>query len=161
VCEGDDPTRVELGRILHFNSESSDRRLLGKGWSIPEDWGTWSEGDESFLHLSGPADKKLKDVHLTFDVRAYTAGRPPELAVAMAVNGHALAHWRFEAHDWKARKEVKVPASVWAVQEPVEIHFRYTGVRSPAEMTPESTDTRPIALGLVALTVDSKPGPKS
>jgi hypothetical protein len=75
-----------------FAPESAGEKLLGRGWSVSEPWGRWSDGDEAALILRFADVSRAADVHLSL-APFVPPGRVQRVEVA--ANGHAVAQWRF------------------------------------------------------------------
>jgi hypothetical protein len=125
--------------------------LLGTGWGAPEAWGVWGVGDAHVLHLvtsSVPAH----DLELEFDVNAAVTPIRPEQAVDVLVGGRTLDTWTFTNAVNRGIRRLRIPvglASARASQgASFSIEFRPRSVKTVAEISPGSVDTRPLGLGL-------------
>ena len=68
------------------------------GWSEPEDWGVWSEGEVATLRLDLP-EKPSGDLQLDFLCRAVGHERFPSSFVRVRVNGCDVERWEFRYPD--------------------------------------------------------------
>lgn len=75
-------SRNESG--VQYLNNIGERELSGFGWSNPESWGVWSEGNKASLILPIP-EEKLNE--LIIEGRAFVSARHPQQQIHMSVNG--------------------------------------------------------------------------
>ncbi len=149
------PRPYVLGTELRFVAERPAVGYLNAGWSYPEAWGTWSEGDASFLTLpmSCPAGGELV---ARFRVGAYVNEHRPEAGVRVRSRGRELARWRF-TESGTHRREIVMPAAECR-QGRLALGFEHESPRSPQELG-RGTDPRRLNLSLVTLMLSRRPPP--
>src|SRR6185369_6584980 len=89
ICEDDliarfglslDPedTRFDAqpGGRYTLNAASPGQHLLGHGWSPPESWGTWSEGDESLIRFRLPRQLQPNELTVTLEMNVLDSVAP-------------------------------------------------------------------------------------
>jgi hypothetical protein len=125
-----------------------------RGFSVIEEWGRWTDGDEAVLmtrlpHLSD------EDLLVRFDVRAFLAPPAPCLDVEVIVNGTPLANWHFDLDDptTLGLREVPLSSSITGGLDVVWFHFRINKAKSPMELR-MSDDPRRLGIGFVSLTFE-------
>lgn len=74
-----------IGDTLKFSSTDIENRYIKKGWSTAEDWGMWSEGNESELNISLKEPLK-KDIKIALEASAFNAGKN----IDIYINGNYL-----------------------------------------------------------------------
>ena len=81
---------VHLGEKISFGEASGAERFLGKGWSIPEQEGVWTDGDRASLVLT-LADDIPEDAELVLNAAPFVAPDHPVLEVQASARGRQLA----------------------------------------------------------------------
>ncbi len=137
----------DLGKKLIFKA---DRFNAGKyycyGFNIKEDWGTWTEGNESKLKFNVGSDKDLilDMVYTVFDgpqnVEIYIDDRLLEYYVA---EGDSVTH------------SVEIPKD-YMDGEYLEIVFKLPDAHSPASSGEGSEDIRVLGLGFETLSISER-----
>jgi hypothetical protein len=79
-------------RVVLAEDPGADALLSG-GWSLPESWGTWSDGPEALLDLPLPEGRWRVELRL----RGFGAGGPPRVVVTE--DGAVLAEARIGAEE--------------------------------------------------------------
>ncbi len=69
-----------LGRNISFAMSGTGKRFLMFGWSRPEQWGAWSDGDSALVLLK-LGEKPRKDLLLTLSLSPYINKKIPEQQV--------------------------------------------------------------------------------
>lgn len=147
----DDPNGLlyELGREIHFTQDSQEQFWLEEGWSYPESWGTWSEGESAVIRvpLTDRASGAL-EARLLF--RPFLAGG--ELAqqrVLIVVNGHDLGEWRAAEWGWHG---IFIPFPIASMSESLEIMLVMPEAASPVEFHIRDDD-RKLGIGISRMVI--------
>lgn len=136
------PVLEHDGDSVEFVTGSDAASMLTEGWSMPESWGTWSEGARS--EVSVRVRGRVSAVE--FGVTAATRPGPP-LEVRVSVNGRQVDVWRMPPSEDLRWFRVPLPAAGSSPSRLNRIEFAYSDTRSPASLG-GSNDARPIALAL-------------
>lgn len=157
----DPPTEGFISKntvVLSFSVGSTGTSILKTGWSNPERWGVWSDGERAELPISLPG-KLASDVSVILDASAFVA--PPVITkreVAIEVNGSEIGRITFSETDaLQSNRTFVLPKSVATRQDPMLLVFKFTDVRSPAELGlggPLSKETRKLGIGLRRITLN-------
>jgi hypothetical protein len=142
------PPLAIVSEILDFSSSVNASTFMAFGWSVPEQWGTWTDGPRAELvfRLTPPP---VKAVVLSAMVGAFVSDHHPNLDVDVFVNGHILAHWSFANGQNVGERQIIVPLHI--AQEPtLRVDFRMYDPNSPAELG-LSTDGRKLGLSMYTL----------
>lgn len=142
----------ELGLTIRFdmNNEGSDYYLLD-GWSTPERWGTWSDGNTASIGFQlNPTP--TNDLLLVIEGHSFLTSTHPNQEIDVIVNDIKLKTLEFSENDINdTSKTVLIPLQlVHAMAGRIVIRFNFNNPISPAELS-ISGDTRKLGLGLVAL----------
>jgi hypothetical protein len=144
---------LDADSIVYTDSEhlDSDGYLI-QGWSHPEKWGTWSQGEESVVgfHLNDSPPIGLDEFVLDLDLQAFVTPEKNQ-SFQLSLNGLPLGE---QTITWPARNrhlKLQVPAN--ALREGLNtLAFHIDNPRSPKELG-VSNDARPIAVGLRKLAI--------
>lgn len=140
----------EPGETLRFSGNSPGTEHLGSGWWFPEDFGIWSRGEFSRVHLGGTPPPG--DAELSVGVFAPLAEQHPSLRFDVIVNEHRLARIPMTLEETGAVHRLRVPAEALAGRDGVEIAFVVHDTVVPAELA-LAPDMREIGIGLSELTL--------
>lgn len=142
------PSMRELdrhGRLeIEFQTDAAGNALLDSGWSVPEDWGTWSNDRESRLRLPLAADGR--SWRISIQMIAY-ANADHTQRVRVMLDDDELAHWTFESNV-PCDRELSISASA---NYPL-LTFLFPDAISPQQRN-EGGDARALALGLIKATI--------
>lgn len=144
-----------LGRRISFRRGGDGPAYQAGGWSLPERWGTWAEGDEAGLHLP-LARPPRTDLVLSAVAQAHLGGGGAPRTIEVVAGDVVAAAWRFEPRDNRAERTARLPASA-AADGTLSIRFRMPGSVSPASLG-RGDDARRLGLGVVSLTVSAAAG---
>lgn len=118
---------------------------LGRGWSVPENWGVWSLDEKASLELPLPAQTPK---FLLIDAQAFVNGAHPEQVVEVWINGvhqaNALLTKRFGN-----QIKVSLPSNILGSTR-LKVEFVFPKAISPKALGVGS-DERPLAIGLEAV----------
>jgi len=147
----DQKRRAFLGPDWTAAANGKLGELLGNGWSGPESWGVWGVGDNHVLHLARPSGPP-HDLELEFDVEAAVTPARSEQVVDVSVSGRILDSWTFSRARNRGVRRLRIPADLTSSRNSqdasLSIEFTPRSVRSVAEISPGSGDTRQLGLGL-------------
>jgi hypothetical protein len=140
---------VEPGRGLSFtNKGGGDLKALRTGWSLPEDWGTWSERPAVSLRVRLPAEaaavSALDAIVTTFLGKS---GNPQ--VVEVSVDDHPVTTWTLTQREQSSHR-IPLPAESARNGDTVTISFRIPTARSPASEG-VSSDPRELGFGLISI----------
>jgi hypothetical protein len=133
---------------LPFTPGSAGEKLLARGWSIPESWGRWSDGDEAVLILRFADASRPADVDLSLAPFVLPGH---DQRVEVAANGHAVAQWRFTTPDAQD-VSFHIPPAYIRSDGIVSLTFSLPDAASPRSFG-MSADTRQLAFRPIALRV--------
>jgi hypothetical protein len=144
------PKRIVLDKAIHFD-EINDPPMW-PGWSVPEKWGTWSDGDSSLMLLA-LSNTPQNDIELLINGHAFLADKHPSQEVDILVNGHHVATLKYDQQSNGGVRVVKIPKPL-ALEKNGQllIKFNFKNPKSPAELG-LSADTRRLGLGIVSLEI--------
>jgi hypothetical protein len=117
--------------------------VLTRGWSMPEAWGTWSEGPESVVSVRVAGQVRAVELALTHAVRP-----GPPLKVGVAVDGQPVDTWMMAGERDVRWYRVPVPGSATPADRRHWITLTYSDTRSPFSLDRRSNDRRRLAVAL-------------
>ena len=122
-----------------------------RGFSIPEDWGTWTDGSMAIalLRVSKPCELRAE-----FVVHPFVPDKKREISVAVTVNGLLLDTWRFRGPDSiePRTRHLRIPKEIVGDDGAIWLAFAIQNARSPRQLG-LSEDTRSLGLGLRGVTL--------
>lgn len=139
------------GRTLLFKAGGNAAPFEGTGWSMPEDFGTWTDGPRADLRwrwLQRP-DGML----LTLTAAANVTAARPEQRVDVFVNGTKVDSWVFQYGEEVTTRGAIVRPELVALADSAEIRFELPDATSGATLG-ASNDTRQLALAVHELSVE-------
>ena len=138
---------IKLGQRQMFNHKTHH---LVQGWSNPEAWGTWSEGNEADIALRVPAQAQ------TIVIEAFAFVQPMHVGQEMVftINGvQALSTRLTRLQDNLIEIPLTAPIREAIARDTLmRIHVRLPDAISPRQLG-LGDDQRVMGLGLKALTV--------
>jgi hypothetical protein len=87
------PAEVNLNKTILFGKGGEGVELLGSGWSQPEIWGVWSDGELATIFIPKP-EKVAKKLHI--DLRAFVSPANPIQDIAILVNDQLLREYKLD-----------------------------------------------------------------
>ncbi len=144
---------LHAGTEVNFTSGAA-RIYTGFGWSAPEEWGTWSDGDEAFLNFYY-RQKPQQDVRLRLTFNVFLAKSHDRQDVRISANGVPIAEWHLNAaiDRMPVTKELTIPVSL--LQFPhLELKLNIGNPVSPAQLDLSSDDRR-LGIGLIKMEIAS------
>lgn len=135
------------GQTLTFNYRN---RQLVSGWSTPENWGTWTEGQQAKMEL-----RVLPPVSsIVIDALAFIQPRHPGQRVIVSLNGQQVLETRLTQFQGN-RLEVPISAALnqrLGNDDRLDIELQLPDAVSPRQLG-INDDSRMMGLGLKTLTV--------
>lgn len=130
----------------HTPAHNALGAILTDGWSRPETWGIWGVGAAHTLTLA-PPDAAGGEFVLDIDLHTSLPPARPALRAAVAVDGAAVAEWRFSEAENRGVRALRLS---WPPGRaaPAAVTLRPDSTLVPAAVNPASTDTRPLGLAL-------------
>ena len=145
--------KPQLGEVIEFSAQKSGVHYLngignysqeGWGWSFPESWGTWSEGQKAQIALPLPVNQAKQ---LTILARVFTSPAQQKQVIEIWLNGN---YQKTISLSQAGDNPIVINLSVLKKNERFAlIEFRVENQHKPSKMT-NSTDTRELALGIVS-----------
>ena len=138
-----------FARFESFNSTSDGPRLLFKGWSKPEHWGTWTDG--AHAELNWLLDRRpASDVRVWLKGVIYPRNADISQAIRVVVNNTpvAMIERNFEGDLYGANFDI--PKAVALARNPMRIEFVVANPTSPISIG-DGEDSRKLGLGLQSL----------
>jgi hypothetical protein len=132
---------LQAGEITH---------ICSSGWSYPEYWGVWSDGDRAKLELD-LREKPSTDIRLYIHCRSVGHDGYRSPIVRIQVNGSDLGCWEFNcvaATDQLSWRSVTIPARIFADSR-LQISFLIDGPLSPSLWG--ALDVRQLGIGISTL----------
>jgi len=139
-----------IGERIDFTQGGNARSYMLAGWSTPEEFACWTDGDtaELLLRLDSLPGQTLE---LVSTVYPFCPGR--ELKVAVAINGVSSAEWRFSISG-QAQDVRTVIAPEATPGKTLHIQFRFDRSSSPAQLG-LSNDTRALSLAFRSMRIQA------
>lgn len=138
---------LALGDRLDFQVGGNGLALLAEGWSDAEEWGTWSIGTASVVHLPLPPAAG-QDQGLEIEGMPFSLPEWPISILGLALNGTPFGHLRL---DGQASFRVAIPAELLASGGPYRLAFHPQHAVSPTSIG-YGVDQRELAFGLRHIT---------
>lgn len=148
---GLDSLFAEWPGSLAFNDGGNGAPLLDTGWSSPEPWGTWSDGDVAVIRVG--ATGKPRPARLRFELLASSATGVQRTRVR--VNGEEVATWEIPSLAKPEWREIELPESARAPSQPLVMEFIPATPGPPP--VPGNTDTRRLGIGLLRIEAVAAP----
>ena len=143
-------THIFLRKI---DENSKNNVILVKGWSAPEENGTWTDGN-SLMVLQ--LDKKTdSDLILTIEGSPYINVEHPTLEVDIVVNHKNIEHVTYNIGDSPSNKQVIIPKSILNDNNALSIEFKFKNAVSPKQLK-LSSDNRKLGLFILSLNLTKK-----
>jgi hypothetical protein len=139
------------GTLLHFAKDGNGTVCLLAGWSQPEAWGVWSEGDHAALAV--PIKSSGSDLVLEISGSGFVNAKSPQQLINVRVNEMPVGEILFSLDQPEGLRRLRIPAEV-AQRDPggLLIDFRCDNPMSP-KVAGISEDSRKLALALRTLRI--------
>jgi hypothetical protein len=141
-----------LGERIAFAKGGAGHKYAAMGWSLPEDWGTWSDSEVSSLivKLGQVPDG---DLLLAIEGRAFVNQKYRRQEIDVSVNGVIVDRLIYASPETVELKTLRIPRSVVSGENGlVLIEFMFRHAKSPSELG-SSNDRRRLGLGLISMTL--------
>jgi hypothetical protein len=133
------PYLLDLGRSSY----------IGWGWSNPESWGTWSDGEKARIAMLLPNDKNVQT--LSLEVIAFTTSSNPSQSVEISINGK---HVEKKLLTGNLTQEIIIPVpKITANDGFILIEFKFPDRISPKELG-QGADQRKLGIGIIGAKFD-------
>ena len=136
---------------MTFSAGSPDVQFLGKGWSQPEDWGVWSDGQVAEIQLL--TGSLSNEMFFNGTAHAFFPPGCDQKLVGIAINGIAITHVRFEKGLSCQNFSFKVPPETLLRNGKILITFTVCAPCAPNDAGFSSTDPRKLGIGLHSLSI--------
>jgi hypothetical protein len=136
--------RLDFSKTLPYLSRA--------GWSDPESWGTWTDGDSASLFLDLPAVPDT-DMALHVEGRAFVDTLHPTQSVRVVVNGKNVGLLEYTSQKMLTQTLI-VPQHAFSSLQ-VEIDLIPTHPVAPSD-TGASKDTRRLGLGVASILLEPR-----
>jgi SAM-dependent methyltransferase len=159
------PRELAVDDTVNFTVNGNGIPMLSAGWSIQEEFGTWS--DSHSCRLTGrltmnKSHSDQKTVGVGFELLPFLSDKSPRLEVHVFCNGVQIDNWVFKRRDlsklfmfkngW-TKRTVQVPVSLIERHDSVmALEFKVLNPRSPKELN-ISLDTRQLGFALKTLRI--------
>jgi len=138
--------RLKIGETIDFTSGGRGAELLREQWGTPDQYGTWTMGKESRIHVcldnapSGiiPAAFVISD--------CMVSASTPELSVTVKANGQQVGDWTFGLnHRAPHVRMLEFPRTVVSPSGALMLTFEVADPRTPLSLG-WSEDSRPLGI---------------
>ena len=137
---------TRIGERIDFSRFGKYSKVyLDSGWSVPENWGVWSQDKKASITLPLPTQTPKK---LIIDAQAFIGGSQTLQDVEILINGVPQAKATLSKR-FGNEIEVLLPASVLN-SEKLKLDFLFQSAVSPKSLG-IGIDERPLGIGLEAL----------
>ena len=147
ILRTEDISKLQVNTEYAFDENNiENRKILDRGWSYPENWGTWSLGENSRIrfNLSGLQGSKGKLV-IKFNAFAPNENKDAELKISLnGINIEKIPPIRNENIFEIEVRNLKTINNI--------LEFSYSNFRSPKDLK-ISEDSRLIFFGITSLSI--------
>jgi hypothetical protein len=133
---------------LVFNG--SEQPYLGRGWSVTQPDGRWTEGPDS--HVRMRLDRMDQDLAIAIDTSAYNPTGSQPVRLRLRVNGLVLTERSLPTGE-TVTLSVNVPAKLLEGADRIDLAFDIANPRAPKTFDRTSQDARELALFVRAIRV--------
>lgn len=142
---------VTFGDRMPTSQTGSGLPYLFCGWSGPEAWGAWSEGDDATIVL--PLNGNRPDM-IIIESKPFVTSLNPKQDFEVAINDQPAAKFGLTAES-KRLLEIKIPRSALddeSFKGMLKIDFHFHNAVRPIDIG-LNDDTRRLSLGVASITV--------
>ena len=141
-----------LDSQIDFRQGGNSQEYTLDGFSAPEPWGTWTDGNVAHIGFTLDEDPK-SDLTLAMASYAYVSEKHPVQQVQVFVNGQSVGEFTYGKAGGIETHQVRIPQAAFSARSgDVVIELRLPKAISPSEVG-EYVDGRRLALGLVSATL--------
>ena len=143
--------RRHAGERMEFRSSAPSVSYLGEGWAQAETWGTWSLGQRGIISLPF---LDAKATSLLIEARPLISPTHPTQKLSFSINGVPAGNITLSSNEL-GTFQIAIPREAMDAcirNKLLTLEFRFPNAASPKEMGING-DLRPLALGLVSITV--------
>ncbi|OJX70339.1 radical SAM protein [Magnetospirillum sp. 64-120] len=94
----DDRPPIRVTQTVDFTNLAPASAVIGRGWGMGEDWGTWTNAAEAHLDIR-LYRTPFTDLVLELDARADVHAQSPDMAVKVSVNGQTVGVLTYGVND--------------------------------------------------------------
>lgn len=107
------PGIMDVHERVHFDAGTKHQDMLWKGWSMPEQWGTWSVGNKAELAIGVDlaAIRDWEMLELEVDMQAYIT-EAHDQSIAIYLNEHPMQRLDFEWPDKERVIKLRFPKTI-------------------------------------------------
>jgi len=144
-----------LGTELSFSTGGSGTPYLLDGWSVPENWGVWTEGRKSSLIFQLPLDDASLPLRLTIEAQGLFGGQHPHQSVRVFVNDVPVGQIRFDGSENRGSRTFEVPLEARPSRSGgvLDVSFQIENPVRPVDLG-MGNDPRQLGMGLSSLRLD-------
>jgi hypothetical protein len=137
---------IQINENVQFTKNGKGEELLIRGWSWPEQWGTWSSGVKSSMAIPLGGNSIG---HLQLKLRALVSPQHPISKVAIYINGEYQETVELNK---QLDNQLTIPIpSKWRGEKFILLEFRYLNPTSPKGAGFGNQDERMLTIGLESL----------
>lgn len=136
--------RTKLNSQYKFKRDSNGVNNLFVGWSKPESWGVWSEGEHSSI-MFPPIDKGI--TKLVINARALVNPINPVQALEVSAMGKTYKYFLTSADDNEIVIPLEARDTMTNSPEILEIKFKFLKPVRPKDIS-SGTDERLLSIGV-------------
>jgi hypothetical protein len=137
---------------LRFTTDGNGGAQLLHGWSAPEAWGTWSEGDSAFVALDLPT-APTSDLELAIEGHAFLDPKHAAQQVRVSVNQQRVGTLDYVLGQDDPVRRIRIPQALAGSRKGrLLVRFDFVNPASPASVG-MNADVRRLGLGLVGLEI--------
>lgn len=144
---------LRLGERLVFSTSQLGLKYLVYGWSIPEEWGTWSDGSEALIKL--PPFESHNARKILLEVQPLLSPAHHKQSVELSINGVSINPVVLTDNSGRLL-EIEIPEVVrQQLQQdnpPLNLQFYFPDAVRPVDIG-MNIDSRKLAVRLISLTV--------
>jgi hypothetical protein len=139
----------KLGTPISFDDKGNGADYTSSGFSVPETWGIWTEGNRAVLEFKADVGS---DLTLTLTNYAYVLAKHPLQRTEVIVNGHSLQSLSYIQPGVIETRVIRIPTAVQRPDGRLTIELLLPDAVTPSELG-QPADNRRLALGLVSAVV--------
>lgn len=147
--------KYRLGSVIDLteggNSAAFVGDYLGTQWALPDNYGSWTVGQESTMKVQfeEPPTGAVAASFIISDCMVSTSA--PSLEVRVKAGGRTLAEWKFKDREVH-RRRLDLPADLVSGSEEFILTFEVEAPRSPASLG-WTSDARPLGIRLASVAI--------